>query len=149
MSYNNRIENNNIDLQAILNIVKNLPEEGNGVELPDLTEPATEDEVFLNQEYIDANGEKKSGTFTIDAEMSTQNNLINQIQTALANKAQVSPVLQAKSVTPSTTRQVVAADDGYDGLSHVVVMGDKNLVPENIMNGTSIFGVEGVADASK
>ena len=30
MSYNNRIENNNIDLQAILNIVKNLPEESGG-----------------------------------------------------------------------------------------------------------------------
>ena len=30
MSHNNRIENNNIDLQAILNIVKNLPEESGG-----------------------------------------------------------------------------------------------------------------------
>lgn len=80
--------------------------------------------------------------------LSAQDSLITQIQTALANKAQVSPVLQSKSVTPSATQQIVTADSGYDGLNRVTVTGDANLVPENIMSGVSIFGVEGNASAS-
>ncbi len=60
---------------------------GGGIELPELLTPATEDEVFLNQEYIDANGIKRKGIFTIDAELDTQDDLIAQLQVLVAQKA--------------------------------------------------------------
>lgn len=81
-NYNSTLQSNNTDLQAILDAINELPEAG-GVELPNLTNPATQDEVFLNQEYIDENGEKKTGTFTIDSELTQQDSLIAQIQSAI------------------------------------------------------------------
>lgn len=56
-----------------------------GVELPELTNPATSEEIFLDKETIDANGNVQTGTFTIDGELTTQNDLIAQIQSAVDN----------------------------------------------------------------
>ena len=48
----------------------------------------------------------------------------------------------AKTVTPTTTNQTAVASGRYT-TGNVVVAGDANLVPENIAEGVSIFGVMG------
>jgi len=58
------------------------------------------------------------------------------------------PVLEDKTVTPTTSQQVVTADEGYDSLSSVTVEAvtsaiDANITAENIKDGVSILGVAG------
>ena len=48
----------------------------------------------------------------------------------------------AKTVTPGTTEQIAVASGRYT-TGDVQVAGDANLVPENIAEGVSIFGVTG------
>lgn len=69
--------------------------------------------------------------------------------TELKNKANNLPdqnppaQLQEKTVTPTKEGLSVVPDSGFDGFNKVTVNGDSNLVPENIKEGVSIFGVEG------
>ena len=100
------IKNNTTSLQNILNAVNNLPSVDN-IELPELITPATEDEVFLNQEYIDANGVKRKGVFTIDAELDAQDDLIAQLQVLVAQKATFNTVYISTTVPTN--------DIGVDG----------------------------------
>ena len=51
---------------------------------------------------------------------------------------------------PTGEEQTLFPPDGEDGFSEVVIEGDENLVPENILAGTTIYGVDGnVAFQSK
>lgn len=52
------------------------------------------------------------------------------------------PTQGAKTVTPTTTEQVAVSSGRYT-TGDVKVAGDANLVPENIAEGVSIFGVQG------
>lgn len=112
------LQNNITNLQELLDKVNALPEE---VTLPELTNEGVADDLVSGKQLIDSDGNVVAGTFSLDSELSTQDDLIAQIQTALQDKTSVTPVLQTKTVTPTTSVQNVAPDSGYDGLSKVTV----------------------------
>lgn len=61
------------------------------------------------------------------------------------------PVLQDKTVTPTTSKQTITADEGKDGLGTVTVNAvtaaiDANIVADNIKDGVTILGVTGTYD---
>lgn len=95
--------------------------EGGVAALPELTNEGTAADLMANKELIDGEGNKVTGTFTIDSELTTQDSLISQIQTALEGKATATPKLQEKTATPTTSSQTITPDSNYDGLSKVTV----------------------------
>ena len=56
--------------------------------------------------------------------------------------------LQQKMFMPDRTGKVITPDEGYDGLSQVMVQGDPALKPENIRKGENIFGVWGTYEGA-
>lgn len=81
------IKNNTTSLQKLLEVVNNLPDAGSGgVELPELENEGSASDLLSGKELIDQEGNVVAGTFSIDSELSTQDGLIAQIQTALEGK---------------------------------------------------------------
>ena len=76
-NYNTQLQNNNTDLQEVLQLLQTKTA---GTVLPSLSNPASEDEIFLNKEAIDKDGKKLVGQFTIDDEISTITTLIPQLR---------------------------------------------------------------------
>ena len=61
------------------------------------------------------------------------------------------PILQNKTVDASTGKQIITADNGYDGLGQVTINEvtssiDGNIKPSNIKQGVSILGVQGTLE---
>lgn len=107
---NTELANNNVDLQAILNTINTLPEAGGGgTDTSDAT--ATSTDILNGKTAYGANG-KMTGTFSLDGEITTQEAVIAQIQTALEGKA-------TGGVTPptyniwETTINYTVGGDGY------------------------------------
>ena len=79
----------------------------------------------------------------INNEVNNQGNLIDEIVSIVEGKMGGAVKLQEKIVTPSNATQEITPDNGYDGLSKVIINGDSNLLPENIKKGVSVFGILG------
>ena len=91
-----------------------------GVDLPTLTNPASETEVFEGREIIDGEGNKKVGTFTIDNEVITQTDLITQIATALQTKASANINLPELS-NPASSDKILNGYEAIDGEGNLVI----------------------------
>ena len=63
----------------------------------------------------DGESSAPQGTITI-----TENGITNVSSYASA-QINVTPNLQSKNATPTTSQQIISADDGYDGLSQVMI----------------------------
>lgn len=74
--------------------------------------------------------------------------------TYVESNIQVTPVLQDKTITPSTSKQKITADDGYTGIGTATVEAvtsaiDSNIKATNIRTGVSILGVAGNLEPDK
>ena len=78
------LTNNTASLEALLTKANALPDKSDGIDTSDAT--ITPETVFLNETGY-ANGQKVTGTFTIEDEVTAQENLISQISAALEGKA--------------------------------------------------------------
>ena len=106
--------------------------------------------------------------------LENNNTNLNEILNTIQNLPTLN--LQEKTVTPTTEEQIVIPDESYSGLSSVkvnaieseelniipsaeeriseglfnkvTVEGDEDLIPSNIVQGVTVFGVEGNAKAS-
>lgn len=78
------LNNNTTQLELLLQKVNELPEAGGGTDTSDAT--VTSDEIFAGETAYGAEG-KITGTFTIQNELTEQNDLISQIATLVATKA--------------------------------------------------------------
>ena len=84
--------------------------------------------------------------YTIDTTdaTATESDLLRG-KTAYVNKNKIIgtiPSLNAQTFTPGTTDQTIEAGQYLSGTQ--TIKGDPNLLPENIVQGVSIFGVDGV-----
>ena len=75
------------------------------------------DEIFAGETAY-ANGSKVTGTFTIDNELSTQDNLITQIQTALQNKA--SGVALPALSNPASASDMLSGKEAINGIGQKI-----------------------------
>lgn len=126
-----------------------------GPPLPLLTSPGSAGDLRAGTQLIDNNGDVLTGTLP-EVEQATPTISVSDggLITASANQAggivsagsknatgQLA-TQAAKTVTPGTTQQT-AVPAGVYTTGAVTVAGDANLVPENIAEGVSIFGVTG------
>ena len=105
------IKNNTASLQEVLNTMNALPDAG-GVELPELANEGAASDLLSGKQLIDGSGDVVTGTFTIDEELSTQDDLIAQIQVALNNKATYNTIFIGS--------QEPTSDIGVDGDIYIV-----------------------------
>ena len=126
-----------------------------GPPLPLLTSPGAPGDLRAGKQLIDNNGDVLNGTLP-EVEQATPTISVSDggLITASANQAggivlagsksatDQLATQAAKTVTPGTAQQV-AVPAGVYTTGAITVQGDANLVPENIAEGVSIFGVTG------
>ena len=93
-----------------------------GSELPELTTPAEVGHVVAGKEYIDGSGDKRAGTLVV-----------------------CDTVYEVETLPHPGTGLTVDLESSADGSSMTMTLPEPNLVAENIVGGSSIFGVPGTA----
>ena len=158
-NYNTTLQSNNTDLQAILNLINELPE---AEDLEPVLQDKTVDPTTSQQTIMADNDYDGLNTVTVNAmptaDQATPSITVDSsglitataIQTAGYVDAGSKSATQqlafqaAKTIKPTTTAQTAVPAGYYTG-GAITVEGDTNLVAENIVSGKSIFGVTGTA----
>ena len=108
------------DLSGLQDAILSIP--SGGGELPELTTPAEVGHVVAGKEYIDGNGDKKAGTLVV-----------------------CDTVAVVETVERSGVGVNVEIESTADGSTAILTLPEPNLQPENIVAGSSIFGILGTA----
>ena len=123
--------------------------------LPDLSNPGAADDLRSGKQLVGADGSIVTGNLP-EVTQATPTISVSSGGLITASATQSGGIVEAgskgstqqlttqgeKTVTPTTTNQTAVASGRYT-TGDVVVSGDANLVPENIAEGVSIFGVQG------
>ena len=107
------------DLSGLQDAIASIP---TGVVLPELTTPAEVGHVVAGKEYIDGNGNKRAGTLVV-----------------------CDTVAEVDTFGSSGVGVNVEIESTADGSTKMLTLPEPNLVAENIVAGSSIFGVPGTA----
>lgn len=124
--------------------------------------PSTEDQIISSGQYLSGNqtikGDEnlldeniktgvtlfeKVGTFTSDATATSSDVLLDK--TAYVNGEKVTGIIPSKgkqTFTPSTENQIISSGQYLSEAQ--TVLGDSNLLPENIKTDITIFGITGI-----
>lgn len=123
--------------------------------LPDLSNPGAAGDLRSGKQLVGADGSIVTGTLP-EVTQATPTISVSSGGLITASATQSGGIVEggsksatqqlttqaAKTVTPGTAAQTAVASGRYT-TGDVVVAGDANLVPENIAEGVSIFGVDG------
>ena len=103
---------------------------------------AAANDILAGKIGADKNGNPVNGTIQ-NASVSVEKNVVTVSAGHLAEGEEITvgTAKSAETITPSTSDKVINADTYLSG--DLTIKGDENLVPENIAEGVSIFGVEG------
>lgn len=107
------------DLHGLAAAIASIP---SGGVLPELTTPAEVGHVLAGKEYIDGNGNKRAGTLVV-----------------------CDTITEVESLGIAGTGVSVDIESSADGSASMLTLPETNLLPENIVVGSSIFGVPGTA----
>lgn len=108
------------DLSGLQDAIVSIPT--GGVVLPELTDPAEVGHVVDGKEYIDGAGMKRVGTLVV-----------------------CDTIEEAESFGEGGVGLQVGLESSADGSNKTLTIPEPNLLPENIKNGVSIFGIAGTA----
>lgn len=108
------------DLSGLQDAIVSIPT--GGVVLPELTTPAEVGHVLAGKEYIDASGTKKAGTLVV-----------------------CDSIVEVEHFGVAGTCLHLDLESSADGSTMTMTLPEPNLLPENIKNGVSIFGIGGSA----
>ena len=140
-NYNSTLQSNNTDLQAILNIINELPEA--------VEQVAPVISVNNSNGLITATAGTKTSTHQLAFQAAKTITPTTASQIAVSsgyytggNITVAAIQTQSKTVTPTSTTQNITPDSGKF-LSKVTVNGDSDLVAGNIKSGVNIFGITG------
>ena len=107
------------DLSGLQDAILSIP---SGGDLPELTTPAEVGHVVAGKEYIDGNGDKKAGTLVV-----------------------CDSIVEVEHFGIAGAGVNVEIESTADGSTAILTLPEPNLQPENIVAGSSIFGVPGTA----